>query len=124
MTDPFAALDALIDDYLAHERRQRPRLGYPSRAAGTEAAGSNRSWESADELLEDSVAGLRMAAMSGAWASISIRQERAIRIDASNRRASVSVFRIAGLTPAQTESEVRSAKTLLRGLLLQRNILV
>lgn len=121
--DPFALLDALIDDYLRHDARHRPRLGYPALAAGTEAANSNRSWESADELLEDSVEHIRMAGMSGAWASLSVRQEQALRIDASNRRGGVTVFRVANLTPTETASEVRAAKVVLRALLVQRNVL-
>jgi hypothetical protein len=123
MTDPFAMLDALIDDYLRHDRNQRPRLGYPGIAGGMSAAGSNRTFESADELLDDSVHCLRMAGMSGAWESLTVRQEQALRIDASNRKAKVIVFRIANLSPAETQSEVRAAKVRLRGLLGQRNVL-
>ena len=121
MTD---ALDYLIDEYLAHDKRQRPRLGYPRRAAGTDDAGSNRSFDSAEETLEDSVQGIRMAGMSGAWASLTVRQEQALRIDAENRRAGATVFRIANLSAAETEAEVRAAKAVLRNLLTQRNVLI
>ena len=123
MTDPFSALDALIDDYLRHDRSQRPRLGYPGIAGGMSSAGSSRTFESADELLDDSVHSLRMAGMSGAWASLSVRQEQALRVDASNRKAGVTVFRIANLSPGETMTEVRAAKAMLRGLLTQRNVL-
>jgi selenocysteine lyase/cysteine desulfurase len=122
-SDPFALLDALIDDYLRHERNHRPRLSYPGTASGMGSAGSNRSFQSADELLDDSVHSLRMAGMSGAWASLSVRQEQALRIDASNRRGGVTVFRVANLTPTETAGEVRAAKVVLRALLVQRNVL-
>ncbi len=118
------ALDYLIDEYLAHDKRQRPRLGYPRRASGTDDAGSNRSFDSAEETLEDSVQGIRMAGMSGAWASLTVRQEQALRIDAENRRAGATVFRIANLSAAETEAEVRAAKSVLRSLLTQRNVLI
>jgi hypothetical protein len=121
--DPFALLDALIDDYLRHERNYRPRMGYPGSASGMGQAGSNRSFQSADELLDDSVHSLRMAGMSGAWASLTVRQEQALRIDASNRKARVTVFRIANLSPVETQTEVRAAKVLLRSLCQQRNVL-
>lgn len=122
MTDT-ATLDALIDDYLRHDKRHRPRLGYPARAAGTEASGSNRSFESADELLEDSVDHIRMSGMAGAWESLTVRQEQALRIDAENRRAGATVFRIAHLNEIATAAEVRAAKAVLRHLLVQRNVL-
>ena len=120
----FAALDYLIDEYLAHDKRHRPRLGYPRRAAGTDDSGSNRSFDSAEETLEDSVQGIRMAGMSGAWASLSIRQEQALRVDADNRRAGAVVFRIANLNAAETQREVQAAKIVIRALLVQRNVLV
>ena len=121
--DPFAMLDALIDDYLRHDRRHRPKLGYPSRAAGTEASSSNRSWESADELLEGSVEHIRMAGMAGAWESLTVRQEQALRIDASNRYAGATLLRVPNLTPTETQAEVRAAKVVLRSLLTRRNAL-
>lgn len=123
-TDPFALLDELIDEYLRSEKRHRPRLGYPRKGAGFGDADSNRTWESADELLEGSVTSIRMNAMSGAWESLKIRQERAIRIDADNRRVGADVLRVANLTAIETAAEVRAAKALLRSLLIQRNILV
>jgi hypothetical protein len=52
-----------------------------------------------------------------------VRQEQALRIDASNRRGGVTVFRVANLTPTETASEVRAAKVVLRALLVQRNVL-
>ena len=32
-------LDMLIDEYLRHEQRHKPRLGYPRRASGTGDSG-------------------------------------------------------------------------------------
>ena len=122
MLDP---LDIIIDEYLRFERRDRSmQAGYPSRASGTSEAGSNRSWESADELLDASVDAIRMSAMSGAMLSMTRRQDQAIRIDASNRRAGAAFMVIPNLTAAETAREVHSAKTLLRSLLLRRNVVL
>lgn len=122
--DPFSMLDALIDEYLAHEQRQRPRLGYPSRAAGTQDSGSNRSFDSAEETLEDSVQGFRLASMSGAWASLSVRQEQALRVDAHNRQGDCVVWRLPRLDSKDTAAEVHAAKMVLLSLLERRNVLL
>lgn len=122
--DPYTMLDVLIDEYISHEKRQGPQLGYPSRAAGTEASGSNRTFDSAEETLEASVQGLRMAGMSGAWESLSVRQEQALRIDANNRRAGAAIWRIPRLNGTDTAAEVRAAKMVLASLLERRNVIV
>lgn len=113
-------LDELIDEYIAWERGISPKLGYPDWAAGTEDAGSNGSFQSAEALLEESVTAIRMAGMTGAWASLTVRQERALRLDADNRAARATVWR-AG-TPEQMAAQVLEAKLLLRRLLTDRNI--
>lgn len=122
-SDPFTLLDALIDDYLRHERNHRPRLSYPGTASGMGSAGSNRSFQSADELLDDSVHSLRMAGMSGAWASLSVRQEQALRVDSHNREAGAVVWRLPRLDSKDTAAEVHAAKLVLRSLLERRNVL-
>lgn len=116
----FAQLDELIDEYIAWDRRRPPLLGYPDCAAGTEDFRSGRSFQSADELLSESVTGIRMAGMTGAWESLTVRQERALRLDADNRAARAKVWR-AG-TVAETAALVLEAKLLLRRLLTERNI--
>jgi hypothetical protein len=118
------SLDIIIDEYLRFEKRERVRLGFPRQAGGTGAAGSNRSWESADELLDASVDSLRMSAMAGAMGSMSIRQDRAIRLDAANRKVGATVMRIPDLTVAETAAEIQAARALLRVLLVRRNIVL
>ena len=114
-------LDMLIDEYLRHEQRHKPRLGYPRRASGTGDSGSN---DSAEETLEDSVQWLRMAGMSGAWASLTVRQEQALRIDSHNREAGATVWRLPRLDSKDTAAEVHAAKLVLVSLLERRNVLV
>lgn len=122
MTDT-ATLDALIDDYLRHDAKQRPYLGFPRRSAFANKQVSNKTWDSADEVLGESVRAIEMDGMSGAWESLTVRQEQALRIDAENRRAGATVFRIAHLNEIATAAEVRAAKSVLRNLLVQRNVL-
>ena len=68
----------------------------------------------------DQVPCIELAGMSGAWASLTVRQERALRLDADNRAARATVWR-AG-TPEQMAAQVLEAKLLLRRLLTDRNI--
>lgn len=117
-------LDELIDEYIAWESNQRPRLGYPRSAAGMSRAGSNRSHQSAEETLDESAHAIRMAGVSGAWESMTVRQERALRADATNRRSRVTVWHIPGLSPAETAREVELAKSVLLALARKRNVLV
>ncbi len=120
MTPAFGPLDELIDEYIAWERGIGPKLGFPGWGAGTEDSGSNNSFQSAEALLDESVTAIRMAGMTGAWASLTVRQERALRLDADNRAARATVWR-AG-TPEQMAGQVLEAKLLLRRLLTDRNI--
>lgn len=120
MTPAFGPLDELIDEYIAWERGIGPMLGFPDWGAGTEDSGSNNSFQSAEALLDESVTAIRMAGMTGAWASLTVRQERALRLDADNRAARATVWR-AG-TPEQMAAQVLEAKLLLRRLLTDRNI--
>lgn len=121
MTPAFGPLDELIDEYIAWERGIGPKLGFPGWGAGTEDSGSNNSFQSAEALLDESVTAIRMAGMTGAWASLTVRQERALRLDADNRAARATVWR-AG-TPEQMAGQVLEAKLLLRRLLTDRNII-
>ncbi len=123
MTPAFGPLDELIDEYIAWERGIGPKLGFPGWGAGTEDSGSNNSFQSAEALLDESVTAIRMAGMTGAWASLSVRQERALRLDADNRRAGAKVWRAAGMTTEQMADQVLEAKSLLRRLLTDRNII-
>jgi hypothetical protein len=120
VTPAFGPLDELIDEYIAWERGIGPKLGFPDWGAGTEDSGSNNSFQSAEALLDESVTAIRMAGMTGAWASLTVRQERALRLDADNRAARATVWR-AG-TPEQMAGQVLEAKLLLRRLLTDRNI--
>lgn len=120
MTPAFGPLDELIDEYIAWERGIGPKLGFPDWGAGTKDSGSNNSFQSAEALLDESVTAIRMAGMTGAWASLTVRQERALRLDADNRAARATVWRAGSV--AETAAQVLEAKLLLRRLLTDRNI--
>ena len=106
-------LDALIDRYLDSERRDRPRIGYPSKAAGTSLFRASRQWEA--QTLEETISSGELSAMEGAWASLTITQDRLLRTDALHRERDYH--------PADT-SEIDSAKARLRRLLGDRGIFV
>ena len=84
MTD---GLDALIDRYLAAEAHDRPHLGYPATAAGTELYRSSRQYQSAHETLSEATQSAEMTAMVGAWDSLPPEYEAVLRADAIRRAA-------------------------------------
>lgn len=81
------SIDILIDRYLAHERLDRPRLGYPSKAAGTSLHRSSRQWQESNETLDEASQTAELQAMEGAWASLTFSEERLLRADSRMRNS-------------------------------------
>lgn len=106
MTD----LDNLIDRYLAKERQDGPRLGYPATAAGTVLYRSSRQWESVNETLSEASASAELTAMSGAWASLSLDEDRVLRSDATYRQREVPVPAL--MVPLIGAARIRLARLL------------
>lgn len=117
-------IDGLIDRYLAYEARHRPRIGYPSTAAGTRLFRASRQWETSNSTLSESSAAAELMAMVGAWDSLTSEHDRALRVDALNREVEATVFRVANTTSDQTDALIAAAKARLCRLLADRGVLV
>lgn len=113
-------LDHLIDRYLRSEARDKPELGYPSIAAGTQLYRSSRQYQSANETLSEATSAAELTAMEGAWDSLSREHEQALRIDALNRMTETTVFRVPNKTPEETSDLITEAKRRLTNLLAIR----
>lgn len=117
-------LDAAIDRYLAYEARHRPRIGYPSQAAGTRLYRSSRQWDHDNATLTEANRSAELTAMQGAWDSLSRDHDRALRIDALNREVDAVVFRVSGTTSEETDALIVAAKARMVRLLADRGVIV
>jgi len=111
--DEFTDLDELVDRYLRDEQYDKPNIGFPSRAAGTSLFRASRQWEKEDP--DEVIGSAEMAAMEGAFASLTVEQETILRLDAG--------YRAKGIHRIDT-SGVDAVKKILRRLLNNRGIVV
>lgn len=121
-TSAMTDLDDLIDLYLRWEMHDRPPIGYPSRASGTAQSRSSRQYQELHETSSEASDRFAIQCLQGAFDSLDMAHERAIRVDARNRECGAVVWRIPGCSAVETAGQIAAAKIVLRRLLTARGL--